>query len=305
MDVQKTDGLRLKEISLFLDLIRVRSMRELSRQSGLPPGQISKIIRTMERRIGRPLIHRSVNGISLTAYGTEVLPFLESIRNNQLRIASQMGASSEGSPFTIATTSFFSSRFLPDVLGSLEGAQEFGQVQILDLPPSQFLPVALRNGFSVCVHLEDLEWPKTWVSVQVGIVRWSLYARMNHPIFKKPTLKEALKYRFVYPIYWTAEGIRRGNDYFPIPIQRRRRGTETATAIGAAQIVAQSDQLGFLPNLVAQSVAGEISLVDVPVRGLKAVDQKVFLTVKADLVKQKAFDRLAEVCRERLERRLP
>jgi DNA-binding transcriptional LysR family regulator len=298
--LERLDGLKLREIALFLDLLRAKSMRELSRQIHLPPGQISKVVKSLEKRLNRTLIHRSANGISLTAYGTEVVPYLEAIRHNQLKLAGHGGTKDSERAISIGTTSFFSSQFLPEILSRLHELDDQLQCQIIDLPPSQFIPVALRSGFSVCIHLGDLDWPKTWTSVRVGQVQWHLYCRKGHPVLKNPNLTSVLKNKFVYPIYWTPDGIRRGNDYFPVPILKRKMGIQTATAIGAAQIVAKSDQLGFLPDLAAHSIGESSGLHKVKLRGLKPVHEPVYLSVKSDLVKQKSFEWLIARCKENL-----
>ena len=297
MDVE---GLKLKDIGLFLDLVKTKSIRELSRQRGDQPGQISKSIRALEARLGQPLIHRSPHGVTLTAYGTDILPYLEGIRNFQDRLTGHLDSSENQTVLSVATTSFFSSGFVPSILGDFEKFAPEVHCRLIELPPNQFIPVALRNGFEVCIHLRDLDWPKTWSSTEVGRIQWQLCARADHPLGRKPTLKKVLAYPFVYPIYWTSEGIRHGDDNFPVPIRKRIKGYETATATSAAHVVAKTDHVGFLPNLVTQPLLsqGAIRVLDVP--GVKEVGQPVFLTVKSDAVKQKRFTWLKERCQKLL-----
>jgi DNA-binding transcriptional LysR family regulator len=297
------EGLRLKEISLFLDLVKTGSIRELARQRGDQPGQISKSIRGLEAKLGSPLIHRSTQGVTLTAYATEILAYLEGIRNFQERLAGHLGTAKNQTVLSVATTSFFSSGFVPSILGEFEKFAPEVHCRLIELPPNQFISVALRNGFEVCIHLRDLDWPKTWSSTEVGRIQWQLCAREGHPLSRKPTLKNVLEYPFVYPIYWTHEGIRHGDDNFPVPIRKRVKGYETATATSAAQVVAQTDHIGFLPNLVTRPLIqqGAIKVIDVP--GVKEVGQSVFLTVKSDAVKQKRFVWLKERCQRLLAER--
>lgn len=290
--MQDLDGLKLREISVLLDLVEVGSMRELARRMNLQAGQISKIIKSVESRLGKKIITRTAHGVHLTAYGTEILPHLQGIRENHLKLTGYLSKGPSDS-LTIATTSFFSARFIPHILSELETTEPSLQCQVFELPPSQFIAVGVRSGFNMCLHLKDLDWPKTWVSVCVGHMRWQLYARKGHPILRNSTLKDVLKHRFVYPIYWTNEGIRSGNDNFPISINRRLRGFETATAIGAAQIVSRTQQIGFLPHLVAESTMG---LERIELKGLRAVQEPVYLTVKAELVKRKIFDWFIKHC---------
>ncbi len=75
---------------------------------------------------------------------------------------------------------------------------------------------------------------------------------MDHPLPNRPSLKKVLECNFVLPTYWTAEGLVRGNDQFPIPIAKRKAGFETATADAAIPILLATDQIAFLPDLLVR-----------------------------------------------------
>lgn len=293
------EHLKLKEIGLFLDLAKTKSIRELSRQRGDPPGQISKNLRALELKLKNRLLHRNAQGVTLTAYALEILPLLEGIRDYQQQLEGVRGREFKDS-LTFATASFFSTNFVPKIIGKLGVHNPDIQCELIDLPPNQFIPVALRNGFQVCIHMGDMDWPKTWASVEVGKIHWQLCARRNHPLKDKATLANALKHPFTFPIYWTNEGKRYGEDQFPVPIKKRLRGHETATAMSAAQIISVTDQLGFLPNLVSDPLVKrkELEIIEIP--GLKPVFQKVYLSVKSDSITQKRFTWLQKQCEQLL-----
>ncbi len=297
MDLQE---LKLKEISLFLDLMKTKSIRELARQRNLQPGQISKSLRGLEVKLGYALVHRTAQGVSLTAKALEILPILEGIRNFQDQLDGKENLKTQ-TTLTIATTSFFSTHFVPLILGKLAIQEPGIQCELIDLPPNQFIPVALRHGFEVCLHMEDLDWPKTWTSIEVGKVHWQLCSRKDHPLKSKSTLAQVLKYPFTYPIYWTTEGKRYGDDNFPVPIKKRIRGFETATATSAAQIISQTDHVGFLPNLVSGPMVKRKELKIIEVAGLKAVSQNVYISVKSDAIKQRRLEWLKQQCEQLLQ----
>ncbi|HEX4925339.1 MAG TPA: LysR substrate-binding domain-containing protein, partial [Bdellovibrionales bacterium] len=165
---------------------------------------------------------------------------------------------------------------------------------------AQFVPVALRGAFQVCVHTQELDWPRTWSSEQVGYLRWHLCARKDHPVFEKPGAREVAKYPFVFPVYWTQEGFRYGSDQCPLPMAKRVRGVETTTAAAAAEIVRQSDHLAFVPELAVRPYLQRGELMIVPVTSWRPVAQPVFLSVKNDVVKQSVFERLQVLCRKEL-----
>ncbi|MES2965462.1 MAG: LysR family transcriptional regulator [Bdellovibrionota bacterium] len=290
------DSLRLKDVALFLDLAKTGSIRELARQRGESPGQISKAIRSLEVRLGHPLLRRSAQGVSLTPYATEISSAMEGIRRQQERLEGLSRESAHQKHLSIATTSFLSSHMAPSLLGDLSRHEPDVHFRLIDLAPNQFIQVALRGGFEICLHLSALDWPRTWTSIEVGKVEWQIVCRRGHPLAKKPTLKEILEYPFVYPIYWTSEGLRQGDDNFPLAIRKRHRGIETATALSAAHVVAHTDQIAFLPHLVVREMVEHDVLRVLSPTGHKPVAQPLFLSVKSDAMKQKSFSWLKERC---------
>ena len=294
-----TEELKLKEINLFLDLVKTSSVRELARQRSLQPGQVSKGIRSLEQKLGVTLVERSAQGIRLTPIGTDLVPYLENMQRLQESLAGALSTEKEAPTLTFASTSYFSTHFLPTVFSKF-GGEKF-KLRLVDLPPAQFVPVGLRGAFQVCVHSQDLDWPKTWTSIQVGELHWNLYARKDHPLLEKPTLREVTRYPFVFPIYWTQEGYRYGNDQCPLPISKRIRGVETTTATAACEIVSQTEQLGFLPELVMRQSVKRGEAVAVPISSWKPVTQPVYLTVKNDQLKQHTFERIQALCRAHLD----
>ena len=294
--------LKFKEISLFLDLMKAGSIRELARQKNVEPGQISKSLRSLELKLGTPLLERTTKGVHRTARAQELQSTFEELMEVQQKLEENRKLSSS-SVLTIATTSFFSTHFVPKILGNLIREEPGIHCELLELPPSQFIPVALRHGFDICLHQGELDWPRTWTSILVGEIQWNLYARRRHELSeRKATLAQVLKNPFTYPIYWTNEGKRYGDDSFPISIKKRIRGIETATAASAAQIIANSDQIGYLPSPVAQNLVKHRQLSVIEVQGLKPIRQPVFLSVKSDTIKQKRYEWFQKetslVCRE-------
>lgn len=60
-------------ISEFLTVVRRGSFRAAARELGVTPGAISQAVRTLERRIGLPLFHRTTRHIALTEAGGRLL----------------------------------------------------------------------------------------------------------------------------------------------------------------------------------------------------------------------------------------
>lgn len=293
------DSIRFKDIHLLIEVLKTKSLRELSRKLGTSPGQISKAVRGLEQKLGVQLLNRSLRGIEVTAEGADLLPHLEEILSLRESLRGELKKAKKDELFCVASTSFISTHLLPQTFAHFQTHAPSARFRLIDLPPSQFVPVGLRNGFQVCIHIDALEWPRTWTSIEVGDVKWELYCRADHAIAKRPGLDSVLQHPFVYPVYWSDQGIRFGDDGCPTPIRKRIRGYETVTATAAAEVVRHSDQLGFLPNLVMQPLLNQRLVRKLSLPAWKPVKRTVYLTVKND-VKQSVFLKLKDLLQRNL-----
>jgi DNA-binding transcriptional LysR family regulator len=293
------EDIKFREVDLFLRLLKTKSVRDLARQVNMQPGQVSKWISGLEKKVGFKLIERSATGVEATAKALELLGHFEDLHRIQGELTNFKTKEKKQQLMTIASSSFFTSHVVPLALQSMTKNNEELKIRVIDLPPTQFISVALRGAFDYCLHAQNLDWPKTWTSYQVGVLTWRVYARKNHPVLKKATKANLLKYPFVVPVYWTAEGTRYGDDQCPIPMSERIKGHETATALSAAEMVKMSDQLAFVPDVIAKSLvkSGELVAVETP---WKLVKKPVYLSVKNAVVKQKQFEEMIGHFRELL-----
>ncbi len=283
------EDIKLREVELFLGLLKLKSVRELGRQQNMQPGQVSKWISGLERKVGTPLIERSASGVRPTARAMELLPLFENLQSVHHKLAG-VQEKKQSNFYSFASSSFFSTHLVPLILNDM-GAES--KVRMIDLAPTNFINAALRGAFEYCLHSQKLDWPQTWTTKEVGKLKWNLYARKKHPVLKNPGLKTVLKYPFVIPVYWTPEGTLFGDDQCPIPLAKRLKGHETATAASAAEIVKVSDQLAFLPEVVANRSEFSLEIIKMP---WKQIEKPVYLTVKNSTVKQADFEMISSVC---------
>ncbi len=299
------EDIKIREINVFLDLLRTHSVRELARQRNIQPGQVSKILNSLENKVGFKLVERSPFGIKITTKAREILPLFNEIRSKQEAFQSSFVKNQEKPILGFATTSFFSTQFLPGLFSNFTKRHPELKLRLLDLPPDLFLSVALRNGFQICLHLREMDWPKTWTSVKVGELSWILCCRKNHACLDHVTMKNVVKFPFVYPVYWSNDGISYGDDNFPVTLDKRIRGYETTTATSAVEIIRRTDHLGFVPEIVARPLIESGQLIKLEIASLRNVTQPVYLTVKSDRISQSMFKWLSELCTTNLKKGTP
>ena len=289
-------GIRLRDLELFLEVTIAKSVREVARRTGLTPGQVSRSIQQLESRLGTRLYKRSVSGMLPTTQGAELLEIARELVANGERIENLVAGRGKGKfakVIAVAGTSFINTHFSTPLICRAASEAPDITFRFLDVAPDQMVPVALRGGFDVAIHYGALSWPSTWVSQALGKTRWQLCAGIDHPLSRKATLKQALEYRFVVPTYWTAEGLVKGNDQFPVPFTKRKRGFETATADAAVPILSETDHLAFLPAILAQPFLDSKRLKEIKPADLQVVDKDLYLSARADTISQSLFKLLS------------
>lgn len=293
----ETKDLKIADIKLLVELLRVGSVRQLARSEGLLPGQISKQIQRLERALGSQLIERSTSGVRPSARAQELLPQLEKILQGveELNLATVQNFSSS-SYFTIATSSFLATYLLPFFLKRIPTD---GKLRVLEIPPSHTVSAGAKASFDYCLHSSELAWPATWTTEQVGSMRWALFARTNHPLSQldKVSLRDIKKYPFTVPIYWSIDGTQFGKDLCPIDLHKRVRGHEVSTAATAMELISRSDQLSFLPVMATKEKRDRLVEIKAP---WPVVKSPVCLSVRSSLVRQSVFREMQESFAEAL-----
>lgn len=293
-------NLKLKEIEIFYLAAKTKSIREVARRLNSTPGQISKTIRGIEKKMGAPLFKRSPSGIVLSENGAEMIGFSEAILDSAYQMETRRKKDDKKTLAVAATP------FLLNYLVSFVTADAFSQtprfsLRLMDLTPDQIIPLGLKGAFEVVFHFGKLDWPQTWQQERVGTMEWVLCAHAKHPALKKPTREEILKYPFVHPTYWTNEGLAKGNDFFEIPFSKRVLGYETSTADAALPLIASTNQLGCMPRILVQRWVDAGLVKILKVSGVKSTLRDLYISVKSDALTANLFESLKSSASARLK----
>lgn len=297
MNREQISSLRLKDLDIFIEVSRAKSIREVARRTGLTPGQVSKSIQALESKIGVKLYRRSVSGVLPTAHGTELLTIAKDFISCGERIHELVSGKTEtraARVLSVASTSFLNTHIIAPTICSFADEVNETKFRFLDLPPDQMTSVALRSGFEIAVHFRAISWPATWQSQKVGSSPWLLCARARHPLADRSSLKQILEYPFVVPTYWSSEGLTSGNDQFPLPISKRRTGFETQTADAAIPILLSTNQIAFLPKVLAKPWLKGKKLRAISCPEIAKVDRDLYVSARTDIVSHRLFERLKE-----------
>lgn len=296
--------LKLSELEIFYFTAKAKSIREVARRLTTSPGQISKTVKGLERKIRAPLFVRSASGTVLSETGTRLLEHAEAILDNAYQMESSHlgGNGEERQTLGVAATSFLITHLVAPTL-SAEFTGKY-QMRMHDFAPDTMISAALRGAFDLAFHFGKMDWPRTWESEKLGAVKWALYVRQEHPLKPSPRIADVLKFPFVVPTYWTSEGLVRGNDFYEITLSERELGTETSTAEAAVPVLLRTDQVAFLPSLLVRDHISSGRLRAVRPRDGRRIEKELFVTVKTQTMPAKLFTMVKSRARTLLEAEL-
>jgi DNA-binding transcriptional LysR family regulator len=304
--------IRISDLILFDTLARVKAIRLAARELGIEASIVSRRLRMLESEFGYPLFQRSSGGISLTPDGQHALVSVGRIlkESRSLTHKKSTGSHSSGRTYGIASTNYLIENLLPQCLPDLELATKNSRFRLIELFPDQLLSPGIKGLFDIAVHTGELDWPSSWITEQVGSMRWSFVVRRSHPLLiQKASEKnsrifpqsEIVKYPFILPFDFNLEsGFHFRNDRCSIPFEHRIAGHEVQRADVAIQIVRNTNQICFLPVLVAEPWVRTGELVVIEVESGSAVELPVFISVQSALVSKSLYLRLEKSVRNAL-----
>ena len=101
-------------------------------------------------------------------------------------------------------------------------------------------------------------------------------------------------YPFVMPAYWSQEGLALGNDNCPVPMEKRLKGHETATAEAALQLVRVTDQLAYLPDILISTYESLGEVKKLKLRAAQSAPKTLYMSVRSDTVPDKLFQSMKQ-----------
>ena len=186
----------------------------------------------------------------------------------------------------MATRQFSSS---PEILKS-------ARLRFLDLAPNETIQLAVMGILDSIIHFENYDLPASWMTQTLKAdIPWKLHVRKNHPLFKKNVthISDVLKFPFVVSTSWNGREISINEDGFPFTWAQRQKGLEAQTALVALQIVSNTDQIVFLPEIFNDLVSTEKITTILP-SDLIPMTKNLFISVHTSRVSLKLFNLFIE-----------
>jgi DNA-binding transcriptional LysR family regulator len=282
--------LSLSDLELTQSVASVHSLHEAARRLGMSPARLSKVIRRVEARIGYRLFIRTPAGMKPSPEGYEFLKVAKKVLSEAVSFPLESNRkkskkSAEERLIGLGSISFISSYLVPLALPSLAKEHPSLRMRLVEFTHNELIAHGLAGAFDVAVHIGEMNWTKAWVSKPCGEMKWGLYGRYGHPLGLRCAEAQLSSYPFVVPIGWTDnKEFEIGEDYCPLGWSERIKGHEALSAETACEIVANSDQLTFVPELVGRSRMQRRLIQPIEVNEWSKVTQELWLSVRSDRV---------------------
>jgi DNA-binding transcriptional LysR family regulator len=293
----------LADLEIFVEVCRLKSLKETARRLNSRTSSLSKIITRIERVTAAKLFTRSLKGMEMTPEGLQLYRSAKKIMAfvPEMNFAKMENAVSKRNLCSIGAISFLSSRMVAPSLGRMHEKQPHYRFRVVEFDHTQLRPFGLRGAFDVAVHIGPLEWTKSWHTIEIAEIRWGLYGRYGHPLGTHCSGAQALCYPFVVPTGWNEmEGFVSGLDNCPVTVSDRIAGNEAATAETASELIQCTDELSFIPEISMRKLSRARLVQEIIVQEWPTVKKMIYLSVRSDRIPKKMLDHLYSVFRQQL-----
>jgi DNA-binding transcriptional LysR family regulator len=288
--------LSLRDLALLVEVGNLGSVREAARRSSIEPANLSRVLKKIEERLGTKVFESGPKGVALTSQGQEIHSRASSILGLASGLRAQAGGERE--TLTFGCMSFLAAYLLPPALSEMNRTFPKISFRVLECAQDDLIKRGIEGSIQVALHAAEMEWTRSWETHAVGSLRYGLFAASSHPLAHGGVTDESqvLAYPFVFPTLLTPQGYRVGTDRCPALFERRTRGDEASTAGVALQLLRYSEQLCFLPEVVARQwvVSGDIA--EIEVMEWPKVEGTLYLSARSDVVSKRFLERLIKSC---------
>jgi DNA-binding transcriptional LysR family regulator len=284
----------LQDLELFEAVGRLGSVNSAARERNLQPPFVSKGIKKLEEKLKLVLFVRSTKGLSLTIEGAELMAVYVKLLQALSAIPWTPGSVTEESSkklITAAATSFLVSHVVTKILPRLPSYPGL-RVRLFEAQKVDMVKGGISAEFEVAFHTSGLSWPRTWVTIPAGHLDWILCGRFRHPLGKTTQESEVKKFPFVVPVYSSAQGLKHGEDQCPLSLKERILGDEVEKAEIGLQLVANTDQLIYVPKIAAKYYIDQQLVQEIKVRQWAPVREALYISVHTEKITQRLLDEM-------------
>lgn len=297
---------RLSKISFFdlrilAELSTHKSLRALSRSLNLEPPALSKRLKSIQDDIGLEILKTSATGYALTPDGTHITTKAKDLLlSSSDFIPTKNNLVKQQMIYTFGSRGFLNIFLCGSLLSTTQQTKSNHLIRLIDLSPDELRLTVFEGVLDLAVSLEQFNWPKNWVTTEVGNLNWSLYVRKNHPLKDKSTKEDLLKYPWSKSAYWNGRAIANSSDSIAVPKSDRIPGNEQQTALVALEVIKNSDNIAIIPDIIAHDSVKNGLIKKISCADVEMPTAKITFGVNSDKVSQKLYQAFSKTLIQKL-----
>jgi DNA-binding transcriptional LysR family regulator len=288
------DELSIKDFRVLAELPHHPSLRSLARSLHLEAQHLSKIVKSIETKLGQKLLLRSPQGISPTAQAIEWCGVAERVLVGLKTSdeASTRKAKQKVNQLTIVSRVFMNTYCSPIIAQMIEREMPQFSLRFVDASPRKKEEWARQGLAELILSIGQLDLGKMWEGQECGKIDWNFYSRTNHPIGSQTTIEKMQEYPIIGHAYIDEKRLIETNRMSTAKVKSHSTGFMAETTITCMNIAASTNQITYLPELITRDSIKAGRLQRLHVRDLASHSQKVFLYAHLDKVQRSFYHRL-------------
>jgi DNA-binding transcriptional LysR family regulator len=290
-DVSRIQDFRLSEIELIAQLGSHESLRSLARSLNVDAAQASRCVSTFEHYFGVALIVRSPGGYSLTSEGRSLARAAKDLAQQAADLQHFRSAviqKDRAQQLIIGARGFLNIVFAGPLSSLAEASSRQISFQMLDLSPVELQFLVFKNQVDLAIHFETFETSRLWKTIELGQIQWQACVRSGHPLLKSPRqrIHDLARYPVVSSAYWNRDHVEKLTDSFPLSREHRIEGVEVQTAFASVEAAMWTDQICYVPSIVAQGAVASGRLQRLNVEDAELEHRPLYLTCQTEKMNQ-------------------
>lgn len=290
-----------EDLVLLASLRRFDSLRAVSRHLRRKVQNVSTSLKKIEGSLNCDIVHRSTTGITLTPQGQKISDLAQSLMEQFFQLQRQGSdpfAANEDIQLTICSRGFLINAVVGEIVSRSQTAFPSHKFRFIDLSPERTEEAARAEVIDVLISLGDVEPGKNWKKFEVGILKWALYAKVDHHLFQKNESLDLEGYSILGHSYWDNGKLvtpELPKELGGLKLHRFHEIQNTNSALAAMK---GSDCLAYLPELAAQEGVDTGIIAKLNVKGVEYREAPLYLHVNLDRISNSFCSLMLAICEE-------
>ena len=291
----KLEKLRIKDLKILKLLGTSASIRELARQLNLDPQNLTRRISFLEESLGGELALRSVSGITLTQWGSQVSQRSQEILDILSGISIEEPEDIQ--KIRVCSRAYLVDFFIDHIMVPFCDQFSETRFKFMDSSPELTERVARKGQLDVVISLNDILLGDNFKSISLGKLEMGFFVRKGHPLCRKPVLNGFEDYPLIGFSYLDSDRIYTRNSPF-LESHGGSPGFHSENSRYSIKILKRTNSVAFIPKIAAYEEGKNLVELNLPTE-VKSRD--LYLHVNIDTLKMKQLKSLEKLFKKALK----